>query len=466
MTSSIVDGPSGLIGFVTDLEGDLLLWNRYIEISQILHRRDDGSLELLEGSYLVYGGDVVDHGPGDLTILGDLVSLKLAYPERVHFVLGNRDVNKLRLPTELAASFRERWPLAKHPGVYWMGDTKTPAETLTEEEAATDTAVQHLKWILRDTMGAPKAFESRREELKRLQSQETIDGDAVVQSFLRYIEPGGLLYQYLSFAHLAVLVGDVLFVHAGLPRRSEQWTPGWLPGTVPRERVGLRDWVQGLAEFKDACLQKLKPLPAEENPPVLEEAWSMKGGYDHPQPGSALLQYMMRDMPDGSRQPSIIYNGWLGDDYQPLSLDDATLQWLREGGVRRVVSGHLPHGESPLVLRLGEDLSAITADISYASDVEWLGDKRSGGEETKSGGGECNAVCEVILGPDSKDGRIHGFLGNGLAFESCLDDPALGRVTSDGWRVKGRCNGQLLLSRNQQWSFQSRLAEEDCIELV
>merc|ERR1712224_729865 len=87
---------------------------------------------------------------------------------------------------------------------------------------------------------------------------------------------------------------------------------------------------------------------------AVADAWSMKGqgGYVHSQPGSALLQYAMRDMPDGTRQPSVVYNGWLGDDYQPIQADDKTLEWLHAGGVRQIVSGHLPHGDAPLVLRV------------------------------------------------------------------------------------------------------------------
>lgn len=75
----------------------------------------------------------------------------------------------------------------------------------------------------------------------------------------------------------------------------------------------------------------------------------------------------MRDMQDGSMQPSILYNGFLGqvwgwtllmwdfftrpndagrsgDDYQPLNLDLATQEWLTAGGVRRVCAGHLSLG--------------------------------------------------------------------------------------------------------------------------
>lgn len=87
---------------------------------------------------------------------------------------------------------------------------------------------------------------------------------------------------------------------------------GWFDHGIQAEDFGSANFIRGQASF------------------------SMEGGYDHPQPAAALMQrlgftavfstdilwilpwpalgirYMMRDMPDGSMQPSILYNGFLG----------------------------------------------------------------------------------------------------------------------------------------------------------
>ena len=88
---------ANLVAYVTDVEGNINYWNRYKQISSVLS--DDtqvpGKLVLKDGCQLVYGGDVVDRGDGDLRILRDLMQLKRAYPTRVHFILGNRDLNKV-----------------------------------------------------------------------------------------------------------------------------------------------------------------------------------------------------------------------------------------------------------------------------------------------------------------------------------------------------------------------------------
>ena len=108
------EAPIPLIGFATDIEGNWSYWNNYIKISYVL-RRHGNELELRENCHFVYGGDVCDRGDGDLRVIQDILSLKRRYPNRVHIVLGNRDVNKLRLRFELCEH------TLRHKGnVHWI----------------------------------------------------------------------------------------------------------------------------------------------------------------------------------------------------------------------------------------------------------------------------------------------------------------------------------------------------------
>ena len=458
----MADSFVGTITYVTDLEGDIDLWHRYVEASEVLRRVEDGNIELLgDDTHFVYGGDVVDHKPGDLRILEDLVALKKLYPDRVHLICGNRDVNKLRLAAELSAAHRDAWPLSKHPGVYWY-QAGAPAKKLSEEELAADTPELRLKWILQATMGAASAFEARRQELSIRAGGSSIDDDMVVKSFVEYAQPGGLLFEYLKHSRLAVILGCTLFLHAGLPRNADDWIPGWIPAwkadEPAKQGLPLLEWIEELEALREAALQQCEA--ATPGAIDIADAWSMQGGYVHEHPGCALIQYSMRDMPGGQRQASVVYNGWLGDDdYLPIQPDDATLKWLCESGVARIVSGHLPHGDSPLIHRVAMDVTVITADITYAHEVTWAGDDNTDQTSNK-------AVCEVLLGPNSREGKIHGCLDNGTPFEARLDDDVVGRITTDGWRVKGRASGKLLLSRNKKWKFQNRLADESEVEFV
>lgn len=107
-----------LVGYCTDIEGNLDYWRRYIEISKVLEQRDEG-VTLKDNCHFVYGGDVCDRGVGDIRIMTDIVRLKMANPDRVHIILGNRDVNKMRLLTELQEEF-----IGQPAHTYWTGDIK------------------------------------------------------------------------------------------------------------------------------------------------------------------------------------------------------------------------------------------------------------------------------------------------------------------------------------------------------
>ena len=111
-----------VVGYVTDIEGNLDYWDRYIQMSKVLrieldkeNPRGRPNIFLKDDCELVFGGDVCDRGEGDITITKELLSLKERYPSRVHFIMGNRDVNKLRLPFELTNDARSVAPRA-----FWL----------------------------------------------------------------------------------------------------------------------------------------------------------------------------------------------------------------------------------------------------------------------------------------------------------------------------------------------------------
>ena len=98
---------------------------------------------------VVFGGDVCDKGPkggvgGSVRVARSLLALKAKYDERVTLILGNRDVNKLRLASELDATTHhlgksaniER--LRQLPGPYWVKEKSrvTPVAYLTKLVAA------------------------------------------------------------------------------------------------------------------------------------------------------------------------------------------------------------------------------------------------------------------------------------------------------------------------------------------
>lgn len=276
------------ISYITDIEGDALYFDRFIHNSKILEfervepifsasskdyfpydkhvvfkdvisdssfARNDSSLNCL-----IFGGDLWDKGGSDLYCMRQLLSLQKRYgQDRVEFVLGNRDINKMRVVEELGVDFYRGTRLTQdvlpnHGGVYWFrgsglqGDPALIAQYLETNDknlkyalVPSHSAADRLKWMLKKTMGSPDAFEYRRVELQRERifewnycnpsSKSDIDSldqnlfvsdDDVVQSYKTSCHPvHGIMGEYISRSKLFVKIGNAAFIHGALPFGAE-----------------------------------------------------------------------------------------------------------------------------------------------------------------------------------------------------------------------------------------------------
>ena len=156
-----------LISYVTDIEGNLNYWNNFLDISKVVNisaASEPGApreLSLAPGSMFVYGGDICDRSYGDLRVISDLLHLKEKYPDRVFLILGNRDINKLRLVAELLipedlcsdadadadTAYKVYWVSQGFPNASLAGAVKSvdgpPAPSVSLEEYH----VKKLKWV-------------------------------------------------------------------------------------------------------------------------------------------------------------------------------------------------------------------------------------------------------------------------------------------------------------------------------
>ena len=63
------------VAYCTDVQGNLDYWERFIDLSEVLHRdKSTGEISMVEGAHFVYGGDSVDKGSGDLAFLKENTS--------------------------------------------------------------------------------------------------------------------------------------------------------------------------------------------------------------------------------------------------------------------------------------------------------------------------------------------------------------------------------------------------------
>lgn len=358
--------------YCTDVEGNYGYWNRYIALSKYLSRNDDSRLTLAEGFHFVYGGDVCDRGAGDLRFLDDLNNLYDDHPGRVHFILGNRDVNKMRILIEMHQSY-----LDKPGNVFW-------APSNSEDGG---NKVERLKWILAKTMGSPDGFRYRKEELGVL-GKPNSDED-VVQSYLDQARGADSpIMKYLSRGVVGVIFGDVLYCHGGLNETNMGWLPpNRFPVAEGKESVTVRpgpiggeicdDFVEWLNELNRRVRTDvvdfiknsgayLSNLDSESQP-----HWAMLGTYDHDQPGSRVCYMGMAMIPGPGKtaNPSVVYASYMAGG-MPVEVTEATAKRLKDAGINRVVVGHQPHGDAPTVIQ-AHGIQIFMGDTSYSANTLW-----------------------------------------------------------------------------------------------
>lgn len=302
------------LAYLTDVEGRWDKLARFASVNPYVALDAAGHLQISPGAVFVFGGDAIDRGPDAMRIVDVLVEAAERQPDRVVLLAGNRDINKLRLPRELAG----------HP------PSQAPAGLPRPEL---------LRWIFANTMGAKDAFEMRAKELARGRTTD-VDGEEIVESFLADVTPDGPLTRYLARAVLAFREGSTLVVHGAVTDESLGVVPGQ-PGVgdVDAWIASLNGWyAREIASFRES--------------PQSATSWAALRAYHAPLPGTR------------GNAGSVVY-GRLLDAGQHAALPPRnTRDRLIRAGISRLLVGHTPVGDAPAILRAA-DFEVVMADNSY-----------------------------------------------------------------------------------------------------
>ncbi len=312
------------VAYLTDVEGQ---WNKleaFVEENPCVRLDAGGVLHVEAGCVFVFGGDAIDRGVSSRRIVRALLDVRLRQPGRVVLLVGNRDLNKIRLVRELAGA--------------------PPAKAPAEVKGASASAL--LQWIFTHTMGARDAFGHRRAEL--VAEGRDADDEAVARSYLEDLAPDGDLTRYLSACQLAHRDGDALFVHGAVTDENL----GVVPGRDDRAPT-VSAWVDALNRFYEADLAAWRR--SLDAPPTLDgDDWA----------GRVLVDYQA-PIPDTKlNQRSVIYGRPTDAANTPWLPSRAVVTRLRDEGVKRLFVGHTPSGDAPAVLR-DEGFTFVMADNSY-----------------------------------------------------------------------------------------------------
>jgi hypothetical protein len=313
-----------MIAYLTDLEGQWHKLTAFAESSGCVRVDASHTIHVDPGSLLIFGGDAIDRGPSARRIVRALLDARLRHPDRVVLISGNRDLNKMRLVRELAGALPKKAP----PEMY--GAPKPEV----------------LKWIFANTMGAKEAFEHRRTELIT-ESRDHSD-EAVVESFLEDLQPNGDLTRFLAASQLGWCDGSTLVVHGAVT--EENW--GVVPGGNERCST-TREWIDALNAFHarevSAWRETLTAAPDLHN-----THW----------PGQHIVDYQCPIGETKLNQASVVYGRPTDGENNPWLPPRSVVARLRRDGVRRLVVGHTPSGDTPAVLR-DDEFVFVMADNSY-----------------------------------------------------------------------------------------------------
>lgn len=304
------------IAYLTDVEGQWAKLESFVSGNPLVALDSLGRLQVAPGARFVFGGDAIDRGSAGRRIVAAFLDVKRRQPEQVVLLAGNRDINKMRLVTELSG----------------LPPTSTPLELRRGQRGPL------LRWICDNTMGARQAFRHRAEELE--QEGRAHDDEAVVTSYLSDLDPAGDLTAYLSVCQLAYRESNTLFVHGGVSAESL--------GHVPEAVSRVDDVDQWVLELNSFFARQCAAFVARE-----PRGYATLVAYQAPLPGTRL------------NQASVVYGRPTDELGNPKLPRPEVIGKLRRAGVERVVLGHTPSGDCPAVLRDGQGFELILADNSY-----------------------------------------------------------------------------------------------------
>ncbi|OEU12018.1 hypothetical protein FRACYDRAFT_147895, partial [Fragilariopsis cylindrus CCMP1102] len=431
------------LGYVTDVEGNIDYFLKFVQHSHVLTIQywDTKTLilALKEEAYFVYGGDAVDKGPGDIRLVHALVALKRRYPHRVYLLVGNRDLNKLRFVAELSQEDLTR-PLPDIPPPHWDPTAPSLLEYLTHKQQqqgdnsninntnidiqTLNTRTNRLQYMLTHTLGCPQTFEFRREELGILLNNDEdededddedgtnnfIDDETVVDSFLEEIQIGGSLYEYLSLADVAIVIGTTLFCHGAVDRHTMGFVPKLdtkfeNPTSKPKagrsfisstsrsngDSDAVSEWTEALNEYLKIGLNDYNQRPnwnanrtsrGGEALLALQNRAAMWGrsivSNCYGDGGCITTSYATEvrkerqldddtDDNDDDDNNNGVDDPLLFENTSSDPMDTDVSQWLLQNGIHRVVVGHKPTGDSPAVLSADyTGVEIVSADTSFS----------------------------------------------------------------------------------------------------
>ena len=73
-----------------------------------------------------------------------------------------------------------------------------------------------------------------------------------------------------------------------------------------------------------------------------------------------------------SQVATAVYANFLDDKGAPKKISEEVCDWLAKGGIRKLIVGHQPHGDCPMIIQCDKEITVCGGDTSYAAGVKYV----------------------------------------------------------------------------------------------
>ena len=414
--------PDEPIEYFTDVEGNLDYFRNWLCLSSLLKEIPASDLPPSEAAhyndfcldfasprgFFVFGGDVVDKGPADIRITRALISLKLRHPDRVFFILGNRDINKLRFAIELAANV----PGSEIPVLWdpkhttfsaWLLKKRAQKAPLEVEIKSSDQNNNNNNNLnnnnnnlnnnnLNNNNNNSNNNNNENENRVLIDDVDVDDSknDADDPSPpLGSIEDRTLVCQWMMECTMGSPTTFELRRHElGLLKGEDpalvadaEVTESFMKSADRLEQSPMRCFMLAFLALGQLALraghalfvhgsvndQNCGLLPSGSSVAGVDEWVSVLNDWKH----LRVAEFVQYGIPPHDfmtyavgMSPTVVYSSYLANGNGRFP-SQQTVDFLRQSGVAMVLAGHAPHGDCPLVMRDAR-LTVLTADTSYS----------------------------------------------------------------------------------------------------
>ena len=166
---------------ISDLEGCLLeslskQKQHTVLCAETTFNAIESYLKSNSGNHIAFLGDYFDNGPHMVYSIKRIVQCKTNYVSQVHIILGNRDINKMRLAVEKDIDYVTNPP--KNEKILPVWRVNTPFEPFKKEnldkvKVSDNTALGRTKYLLAKTYGASNLLQNISRELYKQSDRES-----------------------------------------------------------------------------------------------------------------------------------------------------------------------------------------------------------------------------------------------------------------------------------------------------